>query len=126
MWESEGLGSEDVLWASTAFNGGIAQQQQAPCGALTSATVCLGLRHRCDSKDSEKARQARDTARREASQMFEQFRQQFGAFTCIDLVGLDFSNPDSYRKFREEGIWQQKCLTYVRFVIERLYQMAEV
>ncbi|UCH43438.1 MAG: C_GCAxxG_C_C family protein [Dehalococcoidales bacterium] len=124
MWESEGLGGEDVLWASTAFNGGIAGQQQAPCGALSSAVVCLGLRHRCDREDREQARQARETARREANQLFEEFRREFGAFSCIDLIGVRFSDADGYRRFREEGIGEKKCLNYVKYLIQRLYEMA--
>jgi hypothetical protein len=35
MWDTYGWDNEDLLWASTAFNGGIAGQQQAPCGLVT-------------------------------------------------------------------------------------------
>ncbi len=46
MWEAYELDNEDLLWAAIAFSGGIAGQQQAPCGAVSASAVCLGLRHR--------------------------------------------------------------------------------
>jgi len=122
MWESEGLGDEDVLWAATAFNGGIAGQQQAPCGAISSATICLGLRHRCPGEEGERANKARDTARQDASALVRSFRDTFGAITCYDLLGIDFSDREGYRKFRESEIWRDKCDNYVKFVIEKLYE----
>jgi len=67
MWEAYELGNEDLLWASTAFNGGIASHQQAPCGAVSSSAVCLGLRHRCSLAEKEKAQEARLRARQDAS-----------------------------------------------------------
>jgi hypothetical protein len=125
MWESEGLGSEEVLWASTAFNGGIASQQEAPCGAISSGTVCLGLRHRCPPDDKERAGQAREAARRDASQLVSSFREQFGAISCLDLLGIDFSDPGGYQRFRETQAWRDKCDRYVSFVIRRLYELHE-
>lgn len=123
MWESEGLGSEEVLWASTAFNGGIAGQQRAPCGVISSATVCLGLRHRCPPDQTEQAKAAREAARRDASELVRSFRERFGAITCRDLLGLDFSDPEDYQRFRESGIGEQKCDNYVKFAIDKLYEL---
>jgi C_GCAxxG_C_C family probable redox protein len=126
MWESEGLGSEDVLWAATAFNGGIARQQEAPCGALSSGTVCLGLRHRSDGTDREKANQARNAARHDAHQLVDDFRNEFGAITCTGLIGVDLSDPEGIRQFTEGGIAQRQCFGYVKYIIARLYEMAGI
>ena len=124
MWESEGLGSEDVLWASTAFNGGIARQQEAPCGALSSGVVCLGLRHRTDPADNQEADRARTAARSDAHQLVDDFRNEHGAITCSDLTGVDFSDPEGAKRFTELGIGQRECVGYVKYVIARLYEMA--
>ena len=125
MWEAYELGNEDLLWAGTAFNGGIGGQQQAPCGAIPSGAVCLGLRHRCPPEDKQKAKQARLDARQDASELVSSFAKKFGAINCIDLLGIDFSNPGGYQKFQESGISKDKCDNYVQFVIEKLYELDE-
>ena len=125
MWETYQLGDEDMLWSCTAFNGGIGGQQQAPCGAVSASTVCLGLRHRCSLAEKEKAKQARLDARQDASELVRSFTEKFGTIICRDLVGLDFSKPGAYRQFLESGIWKEKCDNYVQFVIEKLYELDE-
>ena len=105
--------------------GGIAGQQQAPCGAVSASAVCLGLRHRCSLADKEKAEQARARARQDASELVRSFTERFGTIICRDLLGFDFSDAEAARRFREEGLWREKCDNYVQFVIEKLYQLDE-
>ena len=124
MWESEGLGGEDILWASTAFNGGIGGQQEAPCGVISSATVCLGFRYRCSSEDKEKAKQCRNDARRDASEFVQGFKDKFGAITCLELLGVSFSDTERYQKLRESGAQRGKCDSYIIYAIEKLYELA--
>jgi len=123
MWESYKLKNEDFLWSGIAFNGGIGGQQQAPCGAVSASAICLGLRHRCDLNDKQKATQARLAARRDASELVRGFTEEFGTIICRDLIGLDFSKPEEYRHFRESGIWREKCDKYVQCAIEKLYKL---
>ena len=125
MWEAYELGNEDLLWASTAFDGGIAGQQQAPCGAVTSSAVCLGLRYRCPLTEKQKAEQARLAARQNASELVRSFTDKFGSIICRDLLGFDFSDTEAARRFRESGMWKEKCDNYVQFVIEKLYELYE-
>ena len=124
MWESEGLGNEDNLWASIAFNGGIAGQQEAPCGVVSSATVCLGLRHRCPIEDKEMAKQARNDARQDANQFVQGFKDKFGDITCLGLLGVSFSDEEGSRKLRESGEQRKKCDSYLMYAIEKLYELA--
>ena len=123
MWEAYELDNEDLLWASTAFSAGIGGQQQAPCGAVSSSAVCLGLRHRCPLAEKDRAEQARLDARRDASELVRSFTEKFGTIICRDLLGLDLSNPEVLRQFRESGIWKEKCDNYIQFVIEKLYEL---
>jgi C_GCAxxG_C_C family probable redox protein len=125
MWEAYGSDNEDILWTCVAFNGGIAGQQSAPCGAVSASTVCIGLRHRCNLADKQKAKQERLAARHEASDIVKTFIERFGTIVCRDLIGLDFSKPEAYRAFQESGIWKDKCNKYVQFVIEKLYEFDE-
>ena len=123
MWETAELGGEELPWAATVFNGGIAGQQQAPCGAMSASAVFLGLRHRCPLEDKEKAEQARESARKEAGELAKDFIDKFGTLTCRELIGLDFSQPEQYSRFKETRMWEEKCDHYVQFVIERLYEL---
>ena len=122
MWEAYDLKNEDLLWSCIAFMGGIAGQQQAPCGALSASAVCLGLRNRCSFKDKPRAKQARIAIRDQAGDLVKCFTQEFGATSCLDLLGLDMSKPDEYQKFRESDIWKQRCAKYIEFIINRLYE----
>ena len=125
MWEAYPLGDEDLLWAGTAFMGGIAGQQQAPCGAVSASAVCLGLRHRCSLADKEKAEQARLKARQDAGELVRAFIEKFGTINCRDLLGFDFSDTEAARRFRESGIWKETCDKYVQFTIEKLYELEQ-
>jgi C_GCAxxG_C_C family probable redox protein len=121
MWEAYGLENEDLLWASTALRGGIAGQQQATCGAVASAAVCLGLRHRCSLADKDKAEEARSLICREANEMVEKFIGKYGAITCIGLTGVDFKDEKATKHAVAGG--QLRCREQVQFVIEKLYEM---
>ncbi|MCJ7515598.1 MAG: C-GCAxxG-C-C family protein [Dehalococcoidia bacterium] len=123
MWETYGLASEDLLWAGTTFTGGISGQQQAPCGAISAAAICLGLRHGNYATDKQKAKQARLDARQHASELIKSFTEKFDSIACLDLVGIDFSEPGGYQRFQESGISKEKCDNYVQFVIEKLYEL---
>lgn len=125
MWEAYGLNNDDILWTCVAFNGGIAGQQSAPCGAISASTVCLGLRHRWPLSDKQKAKQERLDAREDASQLVKSFIERFGTIVCHDLTGIDFSKPEAYRYFQESGLWKDKCNKYVEFVVEKLYELDE-
>lgn len=125
MWEAYPLGDEDLLWAGTTFMGGIAGQQQAPCGVVSASAVCLGLRHRCSLADKDRAEQARLKARQGAGEVVRAFTEKFGTINCRDLLGFDFSDTEAARRFRESGMWREKCDNYVQFVIEKLYELEQ-
>lgn len=115
------MGNEDFLWAATPFMGGISGQQQAPCGAISASAVSLGLRYRCAPAEREKAKEGRNAARYYAGRLVQDFIQEFGNITCLGLLGLDFSQPGGYQKFRESGVWKDTCEKYVAYIISKLY-----
>ena len=125
MWEAYGLENEDMLWASMALRAGIAGQQRASCGALSSSAVCLGLRHACPLDDEQQAENAKDTVQLKARELADAFIDKFGAAACIDLVGVDFSDEAARKKARESGLIEEKCHGYIRYVIDKLYELDE-
>jgi C_GCAxxG_C_C family probable redox protein len=125
MREAYGLENEDFLWAGTAFMGGIAGQQQATCGSVSGAALVLGLRHRCSTADREKAEKARQAINEDAAKLVKSFIEKFGAVTCINLIGVDFSDEAAMKQAIESGLFEQKCNQQVLFVIEKLYELEE-
>ena len=115
------MGNEDFLWAGIPFMGGISGQQHAPCGGISASAISLGLRHRCSSSNKEEVKKARNAARYYAGKLVGEFTAQFGDITCKGLLGLDFSKPGEYQKFRDSGIWKDTCEKYIHFIIEKLY-----
>ena len=125
MWEAYGLDNEDFLWAGIPFLGGIGGYQEAPCGVVSAAAVCIGLKNRCPLSDKARARQARHLIRTFSARIVTEFNRRFGDITCRGLIGMDFSKPGEYEKFLQSGIWKDRCVKYVEFMIEQLYQLEE-
>ena len=125
MWEAYDLGNEDFLWAGVPFLGGIGGYQNAPCGVVSAAAVLIGLRHRCPLSDKERAKQARHAVRTSSANIVTEFNRQFGDITCRGLIGMDFSKPGEYLKFLDSGVWKDKCVKYVEFMIEKLYALED-
>jgi C_GCAxxG_C_C family probable redox protein len=125
MWEACDLKNEDFLWAGIPFLGGIAGQQQAPCGVVSSSAVFLGLRHRCSLQDKEQAKPARTKVRALAQELVKEFEQKFGTIICRDLIGFNTSDPEESKKFRESNIWREKCNKALEFAIDKLYEFED-
>jgi C_GCAxxG_C_C family probable redox protein len=119
MWEAYGLGNEDFLWAGAAFLGGIGGEQAATCGAVAAAAIALGLRHRRPAGDGERAEKARQAAAAEAAGLVKSFIREFGAVSCTELTGVDFSDEKAAREAMASG--RLRCPEQVEFVIEKLY-----
>ena len=125
MWEAYDLGNEDFLWAGIPFLGGIGGYQKSPCGVVSAMAVLIGLRHRCSLNDKEQAKQARRAIRAFSATIVKEFNQHFGDITCRGLIGMDFSKPGEYQKFLESGVWKDRCVKYVEFMIEKLYGLED-
>lgn len=125
MWEAYGLGNPDLLWAGAAFHGGLAGQQQGPCGAVSAGVIALGLRHKTDSDDKEEVEKARKAANDDAAELVKSFNEKFGDIICRGLLGFDFSDEAEAKRAIEAVVFEEKCSKYVRFIIEKLYELDE-
>jgi len=105
--------------------GGIGGYQNAPCGVVSAAALCLGLRHRCPLSDKARAKQARHAVRTFSAKIVTEFNRHFGNITCQGLIGVDFSKPGEYQRFLKSGIWKDKCEKYVEFMIDKLYELED-
>jgi hypothetical protein len=125
MWEAYGFENEDFLWAGIPFLGGISGNQSAPCGSISTAAICLGLRHRSPLADKTQAKAGRDKARDEAGSLVQEFTRTFGDITCRGLLKIDFTKPGAYQHFRESGVWKDTCEKYLMFIIDKLYDFED-
>jgi hypothetical protein len=123
MWEAYDWKREDLLWPGTAFRGGIAGQQEGPCGAVSGMAMVTGLRHRCPSVDIVKAEQECKAANDETGMLVKSFKEKFGAITCLGLMGVDFNDEKAVAKAKEAGTLGQNCLKQVQYAIEKLYEL---
>ncbi len=123
MWETTGFGSEDLLWASMAFNGGIAGHRDATCGALSGAIVYLGLINRLPEVNLPEFEAPKKNIRQIASSLASQFKQQYGALPCEKIVGVDLSDRSAADAYAASGKWITHCSGIVQFVISRLYDL---
>jgi len=123
MWETTDLGSEDLLWAATNFVGGIASQREGVCGALSGASIFLGLYHRVPLSNKAQADKARNSAREKARELVLSFAREHGNIICGKLTGIDFYDPAAMQRFRDSGEWMRRCVGYVQYVIKKLYEL---
>jgi mycoredoxin len=79
---------------------------------------------RAPKEDKPAVKQARHRARLAAGELVKRFTGTFSGLTCRQLVGYDFSAPGAYQEFLESGVWKEKCLAYVRFAVEQVYDAA--
>ena len=95
----------------------------ATCGAVASAAVCLGLRHRRPLDDKEAAARAHEAACNEAREMAREFIEKFGAMSCLELVGMEMLNHEDVQAGREGGTALDRCEDFIRAVIDKLYEL---
>ncbi len=125
MHKAYGFDDDAMLWAGTAFFGGIAGHQDGICGAVSGLGIALGFRHRDTSGEKEKEQKAREQAIKKTGEIVRQFKEKFGSINCLELVGLDFSNPEDAKQFFGNPEKQGICAGYVRFAVEKLVELEE-
>jgi C_GCAxxG_C_C family probable redox protein len=123
MWEAYGWKDENLLWAGTAFRGGMAGEQEGPCGAVAGMALALGLRHRYTGADKAKAEQEQKAACDETAALVKDFKEKWGAIDCLTLAGVDFKDEEAVKQAKEAGTLAPNCEKQVNYAIEQLYEL---
>ena len=100
---------------ATAFGGGIGRRGSL-CGALTGATMAIGLRHGTDKTvlvEKEKAYEI-------ALKFYDQFAKECGSPFCKELIGYDLTIPEELERMRKSNVRDQKCRHFVKTAVEIL------
>ncbi|MFW9877276.1 MAG: C-GCAxxG-C-C family protein [Candidatus Thorarchaeota archaeon] len=60
-----------------------------------------------------------------AAKYCREFENQFGTIVCSELCGYDFSMPESYMKYRENGIWEKTCYKFVVWAVDEIRKLTQ-
>jgi C_GCAxxG_C_C family probable redox protein len=103
---------------ATAFGGGIGRRGSL-CGALTGATMAIGLRHGTDKTvlvEKEKAYKI-------AQKFYEKFAKECGSPFCRELIGYDLTKSEDLRRMRKSNVRDEKCSRFVKKAVEILIEI---
>ncbi len=118
--EAFGLADAGDSAAAMALNGGVASSGGI-CGAITGGALAVGMLagERFEEGPAGHAR-AKRAARRAVARVMDDFRERFGAVDCVTLLGGPIRTLEQHRAFIDSGIWRDRCMRQVEFVVERL------
>jgi C_GCAxxG_C_C family probable redox protein len=116
-----GLDDPDDASAAMALNGGVAYGG-GTCGAISGAALAVGL---LAGRRIQDHREAKRVARELIAEVMDSFRAEHGAVDCRDLIALDLRAPGAHRAFIRGGVWRDRCMPQIEFVVERLAPLAD-
>jgi C_GCAxxG_C_C family probable redox protein len=116
-----GLDDPDDASAAMALNGGVAYGG-GTCGAITGAALAVGL---LAGRRVADHREAKRVARELIAEVMDAFRAEHGAVDCRELIALDLRAPGAHRAFIRSGVWRDRCMPQIEFVVARLTPLAD-
>jgi C_GCAxxG_C_C family probable redox protein len=105
-----------VLNGGIAYSGGV-------CGAISGAAFAVGIlaaRRIADHKEAKRC------ARLLIAALMESFGDAYGSINCWDLIGLDIRDENQHHEFIQSGIWRDRCMRQIEFVIENQFPLRDV
>ncbi len=116
-----GVESKLIPKIATGFGAGIGGEGEV-CGALSGAVMGLGLKFGRDEPGfTEDGRRPHWYA----TELMKGFRELHGHLRCRDLLGLDLTDPEDYRKYSERNLWGTKCRDLITSATEQAYELLE-
>jgi len=103
------LDTNTALKIADAFGGGIGHMGLT-CGAVTGASMVIGLKHgRTAAADNE----AKQQTSRNVRALAERFTERHGTITCKELLGCDVGTPEGAQHFKENDFRNTRCPHFV-------------
>ncbi len=114
----EAQGFPQITEMAAGFGGGIGGEQDV-CGAIAGGVIAVGYREgRRGGNQMEIAGAARPVVR----DVYEGFRERFGAVDCRALTGYDFAIPGQYERAHADPERIERCRVFKEWVIRRLLE----
>jgi len=106
--EPYGLDAETAAKLGRPLGGGIGHLAKS-CGALTAAVLVLGM-----AEDRQEEGEARKASYACVQDLFRRFAALHGTTECKELLGIDMSTEEGWKKIQEEKLVRKVCPPYVR------------
>ena len=116
------LGADEntVLKLSDAFGGGM--RMALTCGAVTGASMVIGLKYGRTSADDWEAKQKMTSLVREFVKKFEERNE---SIVCKDLLGCDISTDEGLKYAKESNLIGTICPKLVADAVEILEEILQ-
>ncbi len=114
-----GLNEKTAQKIASGFGGGIARGGDI-CGVVTGGIMALGLKYFDTESDIQKSKKQVYEIIKEFKQLFE---KQHGSIICRDLLGLDISTDEGFKKSQELDLHNKICKGLVKDVVEIVEEM---
>ena len=112
----EAQGFPPITELAAGFGGGIGGEQDV-CGAITGGVIAIGYRaSQSGGNQMEISRAARPAVR----DVYEGFREKFGAVDCLALIGYDYRDPAQAEAAHNDPARAEKCRMLKEWVLRRL------
>ncbi|HAL61822.1 MAG TPA: hypothetical protein DCP08_05375 [Chloroflexi bacterium] len=118
LGESLGVESELIPRIATGFHGGVGGSHRWTCGTLSGGVIAAGIAFGRE-KPGESAKRV-DTF---VQQLLGDFEERFGSVSCYELVGIPYEEEEWSEKWQAMNM-RDRCLHFVRFVVERWLELA--
>ncbi|MFW9874552.1 MAG: C-GCAxxG-C-C family protein [Candidatus Thorarchaeota archaeon] len=90
------------------------------CGAVSGGCAAIGaIMGGKKLMDGETMRMAYFNA----AKYCREFENQFGSVVCSELCQYDFSVPENYMQYRENGIWEKICYKFVVWAMDKIRKL---
>jgi len=120
MCEYWNIKNELIPRIATAFGGGIGMCGSV-CGALTGSVMAISIKYGTNAPSVEKRLKAYELA----NKFYGQFAKLHGSVLCRELIDFDLSNPEELEKARQEKVFEEKCVNFVRNAVKILMELGE-
>jgi C_GCAxxG_C_C family probable redox protein len=121
---SEDFGIDEVTAQKIALGlgGGVCRQGEM-CGALTGATIVLGMKYGVSNMDGEANKIVKEKVYTLGQELIRRYRERTGAIRCNDILGFDMNDPEARKDGHSRGVFNTRCNKCIQDSVEILEEM---
>jgi len=118
--EELGLDGDTALKLACGFGAGMGRRQEV-CGAVTGATMVIGLKH---GRGLRQGQEAKETTYGLVRTLMDRFAERFGSVLCRGLLdGCDLATAAGQQEYQEKDLVHRTCAPCVRGAVEILEEI---
>jgi C_GCAxxG_C_C family probable redox protein len=114
-----GLSEELCIKTGLSFGGGMGRLGKT-CGAVTGAFMVIGL---WASEQSDDLQEQKKLAAKKVLEFNILFSNKFKTLECVELLGLDISDPEEYIEISRKNLFNTLCPVFVGYASDILEEI---